>query len=95
MKLINQWAYQWKILFNPDPTKQATEVSFSYKLDNVPHEPLTFNTNKIQSTLAQKHMGPILGSKLEFKQDIKSWNKLGLGLKFLRILFFPVALRNG
>ena len=30
LKLISQWAYQWKMLFNPDPTKQATEVCFSH-----------------------------------------------------------------
>ena len=25
---IYQWAHQWKMEFNPDPTKQATEVYF-------------------------------------------------------------------
>ena len=28
---IQQWAHQWKLEFNPDPTKQATEVQFSCK----------------------------------------------------------------
>ena len=28
---INQWAHQWKMEFNPDPTKQAKEVLFSCK----------------------------------------------------------------
>ena len=28
---INQWAYQWKMEFNPDATKQAKEVLFSCK----------------------------------------------------------------
>ena len=23
-EIINQWAHQWKMEFNPDPTKQAT-----------------------------------------------------------------------
>ena len=23
LKVINQWAYQWKMEFNPDPNKQA------------------------------------------------------------------------
>ena len=68
LKLIRQWAYQWKMLFNPDSTKQATEVRFSPKHDNVPHEPLTFNNNKIQSAPAQKHLGLILDSKLDFNQ---------------------------
>ena len=38
-KLISLWAYQWEMLSNPDPTKQATEVCFSHKRDNGPHEP--------------------------------------------------------
>ena len=40
-------AYHWKMLFNAGPTKQAKEVCFSHKCDNVPHEPLTFNNKKI------------------------------------------------
>ena len=35
---ILMWAHQWKLEFNPDPTKQATEVLFSCKkpsIDNV------------------------------------------------------------
>ena len=34
LKLISQWAYQWKMLFNFDPTRQ--EACFSHKRDNVP-----------------------------------------------------------
>ena len=29
--LISRWAYNWKILFNPDPSKQAQDVIFSNK----------------------------------------------------------------
>ena len=28
-ELINMWTYQWKMAFNPEPTKQAVEVLFS------------------------------------------------------------------
>ena len=28
---ISRWAYQWKMSFNPDPSKQAQEVIFSRK----------------------------------------------------------------
>ena len=28
LDIIYQWAHQWKMEFNPDPTKQATEVFF-------------------------------------------------------------------
>ena len=29
--LISKWVFNWKILFNPDPTKLAQEVIFSKK----------------------------------------------------------------
>ena len=58
------------MLFNAHPTKQATEVCFSQKHDKVPHEPLTFNNNKIQSAPAQKHLGLILDSKLDFNEHM-------------------------
>ena len=35
--IIQQWAYQWKMEFNPDPTKQATEVLFSCKKSSPNH----------------------------------------------------------
>ena len=31
LEVINQWAHQWKMSFNPDPNKQATEILFSCK----------------------------------------------------------------
>ena len=32
--LISKWAFNWKMLFNPDPTKLAQEVIFSKKKEN-------------------------------------------------------------
>ena len=29
LKKINDWAFQWKMSFNPDSSKQAPEVIFS------------------------------------------------------------------
>ena len=31
LNTIHQWAQQWKMEFNPDPSKQATEVYFLVK----------------------------------------------------------------
>ena len=31
LSVISQWAYQWKMLFNPDPKKPVHEVIFSRK----------------------------------------------------------------
>ena len=56
LNLISQWRYH---MFNPDPTKQAAEICFSHKRNNVPHDPFTFNNNKIKSAPAQKYLGLI------------------------------------
>ena len=34
LELISQWARDWNISFNPDPQKQATELTFSRKNRN-------------------------------------------------------------
>ena len=31
LETISSWGYQWKMVFNPDITKQAVEVIFSVK----------------------------------------------------------------
>ena len=43
LEVINQRAYQWKMAFNPDPTKQAMEILFSCKKKEMDHPKLTFN----------------------------------------------------
>ena len=32
LKKISDWAFQWKMIFNPDASKQAQEVIFSRKI---------------------------------------------------------------
>ena len=48
---ISQWAYQWKMQFNPDRNKEANEIVFSGKLvsNNLSHPPVKFNDNNITS----------------------------------------------
>ena len=45
---ITQWAYQWKISFNPDITKQAQEITFSRKKNDTNHASSYFNNARIQ-----------------------------------------------
>ena len=40
LKKINDWAFQWKMTFNPDRSKQAQEIIFSRKLKKATHPPL-------------------------------------------------------
>ena len=42
---INNWAFQWKMNFNPDSNKQAQEVIFSHKIQTSSQPSLNFNNN--------------------------------------------------
>ena len=39
LKIISEWAYQWKMKFNPDKNKQAIQVIFSQKKIKPNHPP--------------------------------------------------------
>ena len=47
LKIINNWAFQWKMNFNPDPTKQAHEVIFSCKVKEIYRPPLGFDKTSV------------------------------------------------
>ena len=84
---VTQWAFQWKMKFNPDITKQAIEVIFSHKRKPPVHPALVFNNIPVKRELDTKHLGLILDNKLDFRkhiaEKIKTANK-GIGLlKFL------------
>jgi len=70
LEIINQWAYQWKMSFNPDPNKQATEILFSCKKKPVDHPPLIFNGTPVSRLNEHKHLGLILTSTLSFGKHI-------------------------
>ena len=64
LAIIQNWAFQWKMSFNPDPTKQAKEVIFSTKHLKEQHPPLTFHDHHIIASSSHKHLGLILDEKL-------------------------------
>ena len=75
--------------FNPDPTKQATEVLFSCKKSSPNHPKLIFNGTVVAKVNEQKHLGliPILDSRLTFERHInekiiKAKKNLGI-IKYL------------
>ena len=65
------WAHKWKMIFNPDISKQAQDVAFSRKPDKVNRLPLTFNVIPVAETSHQKHLGLYLDEKLNFTHHIK------------------------
>ena len=65
---ITKWAFQWKMSFNPDISKQAHEVIFFRKRSVESHSPLTFNNIPVAQTNSQKHLGMHLDKKLSFEE---------------------------
>ena len=47
LETIPQWAHQWKISFNLNPNKQATEVLLYHKINSDDHPKLSFNDNQV------------------------------------------------
>ena len=73
LKITSNWDFQWKMLFNPDPNKQAVEILFSKKQhekENYP--PLNFNRDNVQAAISQKHLSLVLDSKLNFIEHISN-----------------------
>ena len=71
LRRISEWAYQWKIMFNPDLTKQAQEVIFSWKTVTTPFHPqVFFNEDPVERIVSQKHLGLHLHQKLDFSKRI-------------------------
>ena len=72
LKKISDWAFQWQMSFNPDPSKQDEEFIFSRKLVSVSHPPFVFNNANVSSCKSQKHLGILLDSKLVFEEHYKT-----------------------
>ena len=88
LEIISNWAKQWKMSFNPDPTKPAEEILFSHKRQPKNHPPLYFNGVEVKRVNEHKHLGLTLDPKLNFAAHLKekfAKAKKGIGLiKHLR-----------
>ena len=77
--------------FNPDPSKQAQEVLFSKKKNMPSHPDLYFNHSKVKTVPAQKHLGLLLDSKLNFNLHLKTViDKITKSINVLRKLRFQI-----
>ena len=57
---FNKWAFQWKMSFNPDPSKPAQEIICCRKTKEISHPLLHLNDCSVLQTLHQKHLGIFL-----------------------------------
>ena len=71
LEAITNWGTQWKMVFNPDLTKQAVEVLFSKKRKPTQLDELSFNNIPVKKVSETKHLGMILDSKLKFTTHIE------------------------
>ena len=85
LKSVSNWAFQWKMSFSPDPSKQIHEANRS-KLRKVLQPPLIFSNANVSQFKSQKHLGIKLDSKLTseelYKTVLKKTRKT-IGLKSL------------
>ena len=89
---ISRWAYQWKMMFNPDTLKQAQEMVFSGKTNASNHKTVYFNNVPMRRENIQKHLSLFLDSKLSFldhiNEKIKKATK-GVNVMSKMNLFLP------
>ena len=71
---INNWYFEWKISFNPDPNKQAQEVLFSRKIQKSSQPLLTFNNYIATQSITQKHLQMFFYTKLDFQEHLRSYS---------------------
>ena len=87
LQTVTNWAYQWKMVFNPDLTKQAIEVIFSVKKNKPNHPELIFNGIPVSREDHTKHLGVYLDSGLNFSKHIReAVMKATKGISLLKYL---------
>ena len=84
---ISQWAYQSKLSFRPDVSKQAQELIFSRKKNISNHRAVFFNNLLINRKSTKKHLGLLLDEKLHFSEHIiEKLKKVTKSINLLRKL---------
>ena len=65
------WAYQWKMSFNHNPSKQAVEVHVSRKINPVGTPPVYLNNLAVTSCETHKHLSLLLDKRLTFDRHVE------------------------
>ena len=97
LALISNWAHQWKMSFNPDPTKQAEEIIFLHKRKNPAHHPIYLNNTEVKKVRDHKHLGFFLDSKLMYTKHINGIitnARKGIGVIKLLASYLPLQSRD-
>ena len=71
LQTITNCVYQWKMVCNPDITKQAIKIFFSVKKKKPVHPELLFNGIPVSRENHTKYLGVYLDSGLSFSNHIR------------------------
>ena len=81
LEKTDNWAFKWKMTFNPDPNKQTQEIVFSRK-KTASLLPVVYF---VKLTQIHKHLGMMLDPNLRYEHHIKSiLNKVHQTISLLR-----------
>ena len=73
------------MLFNPDPSKPAQELTFSKKKQFQNHPTISLDNFQVERASYQKHLGIILDEKLKFKQHVdNAISKINKGISVIK-----------
>ena len=72
LKNVNELAFQWKMSFKPDRSKQPQEVIITRKSKRRTHPPLVSHNNNVSQSFSQKHLGIISNFKLTFGDHLNN-----------------------
>ena len=70
LDLFSQWAHQWKMVFNPEPSKQTVEILFFQKKIKATHPPLIFKGTIVNRVNDYKHLRLTPDSQLTFYEHL-------------------------
>ena len=88
LKVVTDWAYQWKMQFNPDINKQAVQVIFSQKRMKPIQPPLFFNDAPVVIKDERKHLGMVLDSALNFRSHERELELFDTCRNMFRVMFW-------
>ena len=69
LKRLYEWSVKWKMIFNPDPTKLATEVIFTNRNLTL-YDPVSYSGVDVMQVNYHKYLGFILDSKMSYSKHI-------------------------
>ena len=71
LKTVTTWDHQWKMVFNPDISKQAIEVIFSVKKKNPEDPDLVLTGVSVARHELTKHLGIYLDSGVNYTKHMR------------------------